>query len=186
VSRHLGSVGVRFDEVESIPVATLRCEPPEAEVRGRGTGPVKGQPEPIADPPKAPVGEKPPEEETSKTFLRESAVLLSPGKAELDLSVTCARSQSPTVQIASDGSGGFVTLVQNIRHRELTFDPALRVGLFERAEGEIDVPDRWADRETVTIPGIASDSSDDFGIGDVGARLKYLLSVRESLYLDRR
>ncbi|GEM_PF-989063 len=193
-SGRLGSVTVRLDEIASIRAqAPVRAEVagmakvaqiPEVaevdlrEIRGRGTTPSeKTPPTQISDPPPDKVGEKP--EESPKTFLRESAVLLGPGQIELDLSMTYLRSQAPLLRPFDDGAGGLILAVVEDRRRELTFSPAVRVGLFDRAEGEISVPVRWSQLERILQPNVDSDTRDEAGIGDVGARFKYLLRAED-------
>lgn len=105
------------------------------------------------------IGEEPEEIDTSRVFLRAQAVTLTPGQLEVELPVTYAR----------DDLLGF-------RRREVAFTPTLRAGLFDRLEGNIDVPLVWRENETVPRPVIRLEAQDDTaGIGDISLGLKYVL-----------
>lgn len=105
------------------------------------------------------IGEKPEEVETSRVFLRAQAITLTPGQLEVEIPFSYTR----------DDLLGF-------RRREIAFTPTLRAGLFDRLEGNIDLPLVWRENKTVPLPVLRAERQDDtVGIGDIGLGLKYAL-----------
>lgn len=105
------------------------------------------------------IGEEPKEVETSRVFLRETTVTLTPGQLELEFPLSYDR----------DDLLGF-------RRRQIAFTPTLRAGLLERLEGNIDLPLVWREHQTVPRPVTRPEAEDDTaGIGDISVGLKYVI-----------
>jgi hypothetical protein len=110
------------------------------------------------------LGEEP-DEDLRQIFLRQSTVLLKPSEKELDISISYTRDE-----------------YANLRTRQFNFPLSLRFGLTERLEGFVDVPVTWAEREVFSLETV--DKTDAFGIGDMGAGFKYLLTRQDRQWPD--
>lgn len=162
----LGTLTFKLEQIARIaqPDKSLALASEPLDMRGKGTNSETGQ----AAPPQTavatePLGEKP-EEDIRQFFLRQSAVLLKPGEMEFEVAFNYLRDEEQIFDI-------------KLRERTFLFPLSLRVGLVNRAEGFVSLPVTYAHQELVH--GEGAQRTDQFGIGDVAAGLKYQL-IRES------
>jgi len=157
----LGDRQVPLDAIDTINVVQPREASNRpgslAQVQGRGAG---------ASPPQAqqpgPIGQKPEDVgDIRKLFLRQTTVLLRPGQLEAEAAFSYQNTQ-------------VVSTLVNARFRQFEIPLAIRVGLFDRAEGFLTIPAAYLRRDLGFAGSGASNS--ESGFGDVTAGLNYELA----------
>ena len=131
-----------------------------AQVQGRGAAANPAQAQPQAQQPGA-IGQPEDVGDIRKIFLRQTTVLLRPGQLEAEAAFSYQHTQ-------------VVSTLVNARFRQFEIPLALRVGLFDRAEGFLTIPAAYLRRDL----GFAGSgvSTSESGFGDVTAGLNYELA----------
>lgn len=159
----LGDLRVPLDTIDAIqPVEPSAGESDKARGRGAGsaTAPVQQQDPAGAQKPK-PIGQQPEDSEDIRLiFLRQSTVLLRPGQVEVETAMNYQHTQS-------------VSSIFNARFRQFQIPLAARVGLFDRAEAFVTIPNAYIRRDLRFADSVVS--SDEAGIGDITTGFNYEL-----------
>jgi hypothetical protein len=136
---------------------------PLSRVQGRGTrsraAPVQQPLDPAGTQQPGPIGQAPEDtEDIRRIFLRQSTVLLRPGQAEVEAGITYLHSQS-------------VSPILSARYRQFQLPLAIRVGLFNRAEGFVSVPVTYAGQDLGFADRVVSHK--EAGAGDLAVGINY-------------